>query len=294
MLSEQKMKNKIREVSQETGLAPQQLYGLFGMEQLVKRLSETKYRDHFILKGGYLLASKYGLSQRATQDLDATIQNMALTREKVEEIVHELTMPDTSNQKYFSLLSIRETREDFQYNGYNIKLLFQNGQAKFPIDIDMTTGEELLAISEDETIPLMFEEGVIHFPAYPVEQILADKFYTMLAYGTDGTRMKDYYDLYILPKFNESIDYEKVHEAVDRTLEQRNITVSVERYFGVAEEIEQSPFQQKLWNNWQKQLPYASNLSFQEMIVGLKQVTESITQYEAREMNQSKERNRKR
>jgi predicted nucleotidyltransferase component of viral defense system len=276
MLSEQKMKNVILAQSRKTGLPPQQLYGLFGLEQLLKKLSKTIFREHLILKGGYLLATTYGLTNRVTRDLDTTMRGLALTQEKVNELVELIVAPDEQGKQYFFLKSIRPSREEFEYNGFNLKLLFQNGRSKFPLDIDITTGEDLIEVNERNEIPLLFENGTLNFPSYPLEQILADKFYTMLAYGTDGTRMKDYYDMYILPRLATSVDYVKVDVAIRKTAAQRNLAIDFQMYQITVRSIENSNFQRERWMAWKKEIPYAQDIEFEEVIDGLKKLMENL------------------
>lgn len=78
MLSKQKMKNLIHQKSKESKLPPQQLYGLYAMDQLLAQLSKTKYSNHLIVKGGFLLTTTYGLENRATGDIDFTVEGLEL------------------------------------------------------------------------------------------------------------------------------------------------------------------------------------------------------------------------
>lgn len=137
----------------------------------------------------------------------------------MQEIADFITQVDQETS-CFELIGIKETREAFEYNGYELKLHYINGKARFPISIDFTTGEDLIDVMESDVIPSLFDTSVqLTFPRYPLEQIIADKFYTTLAYGKEGdtnSRMKDLYDLYILSKSYDTIDYAKVIEAVKK------------------------------------------------------------------------------
>jgi len=113
------------------------------------------------------------------------------------------------------------------YEDYNVTLEYQIGDMKFPVRLDMTTGEKTLPIIKDNNINLMFEKGTISFPSYSVEQVLADKIYTTLAYGNvddKNTRMKDLYDIYVLTNNQESIDYSAIHKGIQLTKDQRKQT----------------------------------------------------------------------
>lgn len=221
MLSEQKMKNLVNNRAKEYGLKPQEVYGLFGLEQLLIKISQSHYKDYFILKGGYLLSVVHGLNNRATRDLNSTIRQMPLTQKSMEQFAMFLESPEANGAIHFKVMRINAIRDRFEYEGFNLKLQFMNGRTMFPINIDLTTGEELLPVVDAQEIPLLFGEGHIEMPAYPIEQIMADKLYTTLAYGViddKNTRAKDLYDIHFFSKFYRDMDLEKVHHAPARRL----------------------------------------------------------------------------
>lgn len=274
------MKHLVKVKATETGLPVQQLYGLFAMEQLLIKLSGSPYKEHLILKGGYVLSTTLGLDKRSTRDLDTTVRNLSLNLEKMQEIANFITQTD-QDVSQFELVGIKETREAFAYNGYELKLHYINGKARFPIAIDFTTGEDLIAVTESDVIPSLFDSSVeLRFPRYPLEQIIADKLYTTLAYGKEGetnSRMKDLYDLYILSKSYDTIDYSKVAEAVKKTMNQKDNVISVEEYDPIIRFLQASTQQQNTWKNYQRLYPFARDLSFDEVMMSVSQVSDQVT-----------------
>lgn len=217
------MKNLIRQRSMETGLPPQQLYGLYAMDQLVAQLSETEYSDHLIIKGGFLLTTSYGLDNRATGDIDFTVRGLALNEKNIMQMLDSL--PISNGKRTFDFVGIKETREDFDYNGYELKLIFHNDGVKIPLNVDLTTGEDLIQMEYNKNVRSIFTDEEYSILGYPVEQILSDKFYTLLAYGEiddSNSRMKDYYDLYLLTKTNDNINLEKVNVGLGKTMNQHS------------------------------------------------------------------------
>ncbi len=164
MLSEQKVKNLINKKAKEYGLFPQQIYGLFGLEQLLLKISESEYKDFFILKGGYLLSAIYGLESRATRDLDATIHGMPLSVERMEAFTKFIEGPDENGNVYFQLRKKTVIREKFEYDGFNLKFNFLLGKSRFPIEIDLTTGENLLPMIKKQEIPLLMDQSMTKIP----------------------------------------------------------------------------------------------------------------------------------
>ncbi len=278
-MNEGKMKHLVKTKARETGLPVQQLYGLFAMEQLLIKLNGSPYKDHLILKGGYVLSTTLGLDKRSTRDLDTTVRNLSLDREKMQEIADFVTQTD-QEMSSFELIGIKETREAFEYNGYELKLHYINGKARFPISIDFTTGEDLIDVTESDVIPSLFDSSVeLKFPRYPLEQIIADKFYTTLAYGKEGdtnSRMKDLYDLHILSKSYDTIDYAKAAEAVKKTMNQKNNQISLDEYDSIIDFLQSSEQQQLTWKNYQRLYPFARDLQFNDVMDSVKWISTQV------------------
>lgn len=283
MLSEQKMKNLIAKKARETGIAPQQLYGLFAMEQVLIKLADSPYKNHCIMKGGYVLSTRFGLDNRSTRDLDTTIRDMALNKDKINELVDYITSPDENGETHFKKITIKESRDTFEYNGFKVVLSFQNGKARFPIHIDFTTGEDLIDVDEESQIPLLFEEDkTVVFPSYPVEQILADKLYTTLAYGAiddSNSRMKDYYDIYLLNKTLKDINFLKVIEAMNKTMTQRDNFIEMERYFEIINDLRKSDKQEHFWERFQQDQVYASGITFTEVMESVHSFVQTVVNH---------------
>lgn len=274
------MKNVINQKAREYDVIPQFLYSLYGMEQLLKKISHSPYKDYFVVKGGFLLASTYGLSNRSTRDLDATIRNMELTEKKLNTFIEYITAPDKDGESHFQLRSIKKIRDNFDYDGFNIRLIFSNGRGKYPIDLDLTTGEHLIQLNEKQPVKLIFEEGTIDLPTYPIEQILADKLYTTLAYGSiddSNSRSKDLYDIYFLTRVNSSIDYGKIKVAMEETMLQRDFVLDEKKYEPILDYLYQSKQQKIFWYDFQKAQNFARDIAFDDVMVATKNLASKVT-----------------
>ncbi|AYW49078.1 hypothetical protein C7H83_00365 [Tetragenococcus halophilus] len=279
MLSKQKMKNLIRQKAKETGLPSQQLYGLYAMDQFVAQLSETEYSKHLTVKGGFLLTTSYGLENRATGDLDFTVKGLDLNEENIKEMVNSLQTPD--GEYIFDFKGLRETREAFDYNGYELKLMFNNGNVKIPLNVDLTTGEDLIEMDTGEKVRSVFTDEEYSITGYPVEQILTDKFYTLMAYGEiddSNSRMKDYYDLYLLTKAKLDIDLDKVNVGLDKTMNQRDNAIEAEDYDRILEYLKQSNKQKEMWSNFEVSKPYAEGISFDEVMDQIQEFLDDLVE----------------
>lgn len=224
-----------------------------------------------------------------TRDLDTTMINSPLTKESLEELADFVVSPDMNGKEHFELRGIKETREDFDYNGFELKLLFKNGRSKIPISIDFTTGEDLIAIEKGSKIPLIFEGNKsLDFPSYSIEQIITDKFYTTVAYGKyddTNSRMKDYYDLYLLSIIGEDIDYSLVKEGLSKTMNQRDEIIKKNEYESIILTLGESEYQKSLWERYRTVTPFAKKIEFEDVIDKILEVSDNIISVECNHEN---------
>lgn len=267
MLNKQRMKNLIRLKSIESGLPPQQLYGLYAMDQLLGQLSRSDFSKNLIVKGGFLLTTVYGLENRATGDLDLTVKGFELDKKNLVKLVESLQSSD--EKTIFEIKDIKETRESFDYAGYEVKLIYHNENAKIPLNVDFTTGESLIPVQSFKKTHSLFSNEEYSIVGYSIEQIVTDKFYTLLAYGAvddTNTRMKDYYDLYLLTKLEREINFDSVNIGLRLTMKQRNNFIDTERYSLIIEGLKKSNLQKELWLRFENTMPYAKGLKFEQVM----------------------------
>lgn len=273
MLNQQKMKNLIVKKSKESKIPVQQMYGLYAMDRLILKLSETEFADNLIVKGGFLLTTDLGVSMRSTRDLDFTVKNFLLDENKINKLIDAIETKEENDNEYFEFKSISETRGDFDYNGYNLKLIYRNGNTKIPINVDITSGEDIIAVQDKKRFKSIFTDEVYMLCSYSLEQVISDKFYTLLAYGNvddTNSRMKDYYDLYLLTKMNKALDLDKVVLGLGKTMNQRDNFIHANDYELIIDDLSHSDRQKELWSVFSGGTPYAENLTFEEVMGQIK------------------------
>jgi hypothetical protein len=273
----------VKKKEQETGLGAAQLYRLYAMEQLMKKLSESKdLREKFILKGGYLLTTLLQLENRATADLDGTIANMKLDGEALEKFKQLITSPDEDGIVRFEWLGAAETRVNFLYSGFNLRLNYLSGKMRVPINVDMTTGEDILP-AKLQPVSLLFEEGTVEFRTYPIEQILADKIYTTLVYGKiddSNSRAKDLYDIYIIQRNFPEFSLSDVANAISMTNLQRAAAIEVSDYIPIIDFLSRSDKQKEYWSKFQHQNRYARSFSFEQIFESVRKVVNDLSLFD--------------
>lgn len=208
------------------------------MERLLERISLSKYRNHFILKGGMLISALVGLENRATMDIDTTIKNLPLTVDEVTKILIEIMTIEMEDGIIFSIKKVSEIMDEAEYPGLRVVLEAKLDTMKTPLKIDISTGDVITPGEMELEYKLMFEDRTITVYAYNMETVLAEKIETVISRGTANTRLRDFYDLFILQQEKAaSIDYGKLHMALDATCRKRDSLTVVERGNAILKQV---------------------------------------------------------
>jgi len=141
MKNPMQLKAKIRNISKKTGISALLVLQNYMLERLLERIAVSKYKENFILKGGFLIAAYVGLNSRATMDMDITVKVFLLNEEKLLQIFNELCMIKVDDPFGFKLNKISEIREGDTYTGYRIALTGSYPPMEVPLKLDITTGD---------------------------------------------------------------------------------------------------------------------------------------------------------
>ena len=278
------LKAKVRNISREKQIEPHLVMRQYMMGKFLEQISESKYADNFVLKGGFLIESKYGIENRTTKDLDTTLRDMRVMKETVNNVFSDITSAPTKEGISFEIRSIRETREADYYPGFSLGIRAQLENMRTDFSIDVTTGDTIYPDSVKHKHKLMFEDREIFIEAYPTEQILAEKLSATFDFLTDNTRMKDFYDLYTIPKMEELNSAEDLKESVRRTFTQREKKERLKHYFEKdMNVIETSNELKKQWENYQKNNPFAEGIPYSDIVNSIKKLMSTVIQMEERD-----------
>lgn len=180
------------------------------MERFLERISLSKYRNNFILKGGMLVSAMVGLDTRSTMDIDTTIKNIPLSVENARKMIEEIIAIPIDDGMAFSIKSVSEIMDEAEYSGVRANLEATVETMRTPLKVDISTRDVITPREVSYTFKLMFEERTISILAYNLETVLAERMETVIARGVANTRMRDYYDLYVLQsEYTHTIDMEQ-------------------------------------------------------------------------------------
>ena len=263
--------DKSRNLAQKCNITTNEVLQNYMFERILERLSISKYKNNFILKGGLLLSSIMGIDIRTTMDMDTCIKGIILTDDELYQVLNEILSIDVGDNVKFEIKNSKPIREEDDYGGlrYNIVALFDN--IRVNLNIDIATGDLITPKEIEYTYKMMFEERNLKLMTYNIETIIAEKFQTIISRSILNSRMKDYYDLYYLLK-NKEFSNENLKEAINKTFSKRD--TEIESVDNVISEIEKSDFVKELWANYAKKHNYAANIKFEQIINNIRNIIE--------------------
>ena len=273
------LKALVRNRSGGNSLRAQMIIRSYVMERFLERLSRSRFRSNFIVKGGALITSMIGIEKRSTMDIDLTLRNFELSERSIRTVVQEIINIDLSDSIIFSILDISIIMEDFEYPGIRVLLNSEIDRMSTPLKLDFSTGDIITPSEVDYSYALMFEDRSISLLAYNLETILSEKFETIVSRGIANSRMRDFYDIYSLQSIGKVINEEDFVNALKNTSSQRNSYKFIEAWKETIELLREDENMQKLWESYQKKFDYALNLSWDtviEAVVSLGVLIDSI------------------
>ena len=271
------LKAKASNLSKKTNIPNKYLIQNFMFEALLKRISKSKYKDKFIIKGGLLLSSIFGVNLRSTMDLDTTIKGLPLDRETITKVINEIISIDLEDNAKFEIENVKYIREEELYSGFEINLKVEFDGLKTNLMIDITTGDVITYKEVEFKYSTLFDDETINIMAYNYETIIAEKFESIISRNIENTRMKDYYDIYMFVnlKWND-INKETLRKAIINTSKARETLDYIDNANKYIDLISDDFRLKALWNSYQNNYEYAKDIEFVDTINAIKVINEIV------------------
>ena len=276
-MNSDKLKSIISKKAHGNSDISQKFYQLFYFERILERISISNYRGQIILKGGLLLTSIIGDDERTTKDMDATLKGIPLTKNDVEKVFNEILNIDIDDGVSFQIISIKDIRLEDEYGGFRLNILSTLDNNKTYITVELTTGDVITPKEMKYNYNSIFEDKKIPIMSYTLETVLAEKFQTIVTRGLLNTRLKDFYDVYIL--INTKIDdlnRSNLIKAIKNTFKRRETNIDMEQFNEVIKYLNDDKNMNNLWNEYVSKNPYAKGVKFEDTIKAIKEIVEIL------------------
>lgn len=275
------LKDLIRNLSKKKSADAQILMRNYMMERFLERISLSEYKNQFILKGGMLVAAMVGLDARATMDLDATIKGTNVSVEDVEMIISKIISIPLNDGVLFRIKRISEIMEEADYPGVRVSMETKFDGVITPLKIDISTGDIITPREIKYKFNLMLENRTIEVWAYNLETVLAEKLETVISRNVTNTRMRDFYDIYILQKlYGEQLSKDVLWDALVATAKKRETLeqIETEDIDEVFDEIQSSSVMENLWKAYQRNYSYSADIPWHTIMKSIRTLYEIISE----------------
>ena len=277
MKTPEQLKGFIRSMAAKKNLRAQEVLQMFLFERILERLAVSRYQNNFILKGGLLIASMIGISERTTMNMDTTVRGIQMEEDEIVAAINEILAIDVDDSIIFEFKGIEPIREDDAYNNFRVHLRAKYGKIDSPMKIDITTGDVITPAAIQYNFPMLFEEKTVSIMAYTLETVLAEKYETIIRRNIGTTRARDYYDLHTLYQSRkQEVRPEILKAAVLHTAKKRDSVEDIHDWKDILLDIREENNLQRLWDNYVSENKYIGGLTFQEVFDTLEEVAKLL------------------
>ncbi len=216
---------RLLNLARERGQVFELLLTRYALERLLYRLSISRYRDRFVLKGALLITTWFDDPHRPTRDLDllgygdpSAEAMLAIFKDICEITVDDGVRFDSD------ALRADPIRERMEYGGLRLRTTATIATARISIVVDIGFGDAVVPSVEDIDFPVLLDMPAPHLKAYARETVVAEKFHAMVTLGLANSRMKDFYDVWALRKAF-AFSNERLAQAIAATFERRKTEI---------------------------------------------------------------------
>lgn len=208
----------------------------YALERLLYRLSWSEHRNRFILKGAMLFVTWVEAPFRPTRDLDL-LGYGDNTPEAIGDTFRAiLTQPVDDDGVAFDIAGLEAApiREDLEYGGVRVRTQATIAGARIPIQVDVGFGDVITPGPIEIDYPALLDAPAPHLRAYPIETVVAEKFHALAVRGITNSRLKDYYDLWLIAETFE-LERAPLATAARQTFARRDTVLPQEKPTGFSE-----------------------------------------------------------
>lgn len=273
-MNSMQLKDKLKNISKEKNVDFNTLLRLYMYDRFIERLSKSKYKDNFILKGGFYLSTLFGVENRTTMDIDTAFRNSNFNEETIIKMIKEIVAIKIDDNSKLTYLGIAPIRDEDEYGGYRVDIQVELENVKEKFHVDIVTGDPITPKEIRYKYMPLLGENYLDIYAYNMETVLAEKIETIFSRVELNGRMRDYYDLYLIyTKDWKNINIEHFRAAIVKTFTKRRFNSNL---FKSLEIIKNSDSLKNRWNIYKRKYDYAKEIDFCDILKCIEKIIEQI------------------
>ena len=288
------IRQKLLNLSRERGESFDFVLQQYAIQRLLYRLSVSEYHDQFLLKGAMLFSVWTGDLHRPTKDIDL----LGFGSNDIDVLVNDFKIicaTEADDGLIFDIESIQGVliKEDSLYQGVRVTGFAHLEKAKIGLQVDIGFGDAVTPNARLATIPSFLDSPAPIMKIYPVYTVIAEKFHAMVALGLFNSRIKDFYDIWMIAIHGlqegdfllggDALDGTALNgtllvSAIRSTFNRRNTVMSTEMLSVFTAEFMQDKNKHRQWNAFLNKNRIVSDQSFENIQQGLRRFLEPAYQ----------------
>ena len=240
---------RLKNIAKENDVVYGEILARYAIERVLKRIELSEYASKCILKGGSLfILWTEGFNYRPTMDADLEFRGdgSPAALKAMFKRVANIAVDDGFSIDDESI-DAAAIREDDEYGGVRVTMMGYLGKVRIPVQFDVGIGDAITPAPKKFSFPALLDLPAPKLKIYPRETVIAEKYETIVKRGLANSRMKDYYDLWVLSN-DLVVDKEIAKLAIARTFSRRKQKLPEECPDGLSDSFAEAPVKLTQWN----------------------------------------------
>lgn len=276
MISADSIKAKLKKQASSRGQLYQEVLTAYGLERTIYRISVSDYCYHFTLKGGIFLYALFdGKFTRATTDIDLLARSISNDLSEMRSVFENICSLQVDDAMHFDLstIQIQSITEFKEYHGINVSVLAYLDKTKIPISIDIGFGDVVHPDRVLMDFPVLLDMEIPIIYAYSLTSAVSEKFEAIVSLGYANSRLKDFYDIYIL-LCNFDFDGNELYEAIKETFSHRG--TRMDDIVAFEDDFADDTSRRNRWNAFVKKKRAMVVIEFSDLLISMKLFLEPV------------------
>ncbi|MEA3453913.1 MAG: nucleotidyl transferase AbiEii/AbiGii toxin family protein [Candidatus Caldatribacteriota bacterium] len=220
------IKARLKNIAKQNRKSFNLILQLYMQERLLYRLSISDYKDNFVLKGGLFLFSMTRFTGRPTRDIDFLAYQISNEMKNIKEIFRKICKIEYNDGIIFdsNSVSVEEIRKELEYKGLRVRLTGYLGKAKEILWLDIGFNDIVVPEVITADYPVLLDMDYPKIKMYSFESVIAEKFEAIVSLGELNSRMKDFYDIFVLLS-EKKFDRDVLQRAIVETFKRRGTDI---------------------------------------------------------------------
>jgi predicted nucleotidyltransferase component of viral defense system len=249
----------------------------YGLERFLYRLSTSTHRDLFVLKGALLLQVWTGETYRPTRDLDLLGKEMNLSYQKIVSDVCSQDVEEDGLSFLSQTIRVERIRDEEAYEGVRALLEARLGNVRIPLQIDVGFGDAVVPAPAELEFPTLLKYPAPKLKAYSKESVVAEKFEAVVKLGMANSRMKDFYDLWVLAQRFE-FESANLAAAIHATFATRETVLPTSLPLALQTDFYKLPSKQAQWKAFLRKSGLSAESSLEQTIRVIREFVMSVVE----------------